>query len=584
MSGGGAHTHAVTLELDRNVAKHKISLYASGATRGVGPGMMGLWKDSLSTLHQDWTLCDGRLGTPFVEGRLLEIAHLGEEDQRRGNNTLSISGTTRWSDKHEHKGTLSNTDVAAVVDLIHTLPVKHRHTVTNPSTAGSHNDWAPPTYALALVMYNPNPLPNQFDVALLIDGDQADSSTTIIDVSKNTATATISGSGSLAYSSAQELYGINTLLAAGKRILYPTFAHGKKWSVQGFFRNNATGLLLLFSNFEAGHDTQTYSVQKDASGNILLYVGVTLRATVSLALSSNEWFYVSLVYDYAEFRLYAGRVSTGVATRATPYASAAFDAWPKFCAFDFYAGLSGIWPFTGYASQIRFITGAAIHFGSNVAIPETAFQNWHSSHYLSGAYDWWDPAGIVDGYYTNLSPDLDPAVLPNNPGGRASIWQETGVVNSTIRVVWPGVHANGIGGVMACLVSSATKFALGFYYDSDSSLWVLCELGKQPSNRATASSVAGTHTDGTPVVLEVVISGTSTITCKADGVTKITATIPASLQGSTKHGIFVDVGGVADRPKNVPVLLAPFYVNQSEWVFESEVWDDAGYWLDRETI
>lgn len=583
--GGSIHAHAVTIELTRNVKKHKMCLYASGATYGMGPGMMGFWEDTIANLHQDFTICDGRLGTPFVEGRLLEIAARGEEDQRRGNNTLLLNGTTRWSAKHDHDGVEDTTDVAAAVEVSHNSRIKHRHTITSPDPATPlvHNDWEPPYYALYLVMYNPNPVPTQFDVALLIDGDQASASTTIVDVSKNSLTATISGSGTLAYSSAQTLFGINTLLAAGKRVLYPTLAHGKKWSVQGYFRNNATGLLLLFSNFEVGHDTQTYSVQKNASGNIELYIGTTLRATVTLTLTSNEWFYCSLCYDYAEFRLYAGRVSTGVATRAT-YTSAAYDAWPKFCVFDFYAGLSTIWPFTGYASQIRFTTGAAIHSGSTVAIPETAFQNWHSSHTLSGAYDWWDPCGIVDGHYTNLLPDKDPAAFPNNPGGRASIWQETGVANSTIRVVWPGVHADGKCGIMACMVPSDTDFALGFNYESALGLWVLWKLGKQPSDISYLGYVAGDHTDGVPVVLSVVISGTSTITCKADGTTVITATIPAGLQGSTKHGIFIDVNRVPGRPKNVPGLLAPFYCNLAEWAFESGEWDDAGYWLDRETV
>lgn len=592
-SGGGPHTHAMLLDLLRNVARVKLCLYASGVEWGVGQGMIGFWDGTIASLHQDWSLCDGRLGTPFIEGRFIEIAAPGEEDERIGNNTLKLSGTTRWSPKHDHKGAADTDDTHAVVEISHSNRIRHRHTVQNPADNVAytlHHDWVPPYYTLYPVMYNPNPVANQKDVALYIDGDQADGVTTIVDIGALNYTATIGGSGTLQYSDDQQLFGVNTLYKTStKRISFAVFGWGKKWTIQGFFRNSTAGsVTYLFANNHDSFASRSFIVSKNASGNIELFTGspiTTSRATVTLGLGADEWYYVELSYDYANFRLYAGRVSSGIATRAT-YASAAFDPYPHFGIFDIPQGVfQTLLPFTGYAGHIRIVNGAALNTGAKLAIPSAKFQNWHSSHYLLGAYDWWNPCGIVDGHYTNLAPDQDQAILPWNPGGRSSLWRETGLTDLKLSVEWPGVHADGECGLMACMVEDESEFALGFNYESGLGSWVLWELGRQPNEISAIDLTVDAHTDGEPVTLSVEISGT-TITCKANGVTKITHTIPAALQGSTRHGIFVDVNRVEGRPANVPGLVADFRINDSddEWVFFYGEWDDLGYWKDSETI
>lgn len=191
---------------------------------------------------------------------------------------------------------------------------------------------------------------------------------------------------------------------------------------------------------------------------------------------------------------------------------------------------------------------------------------WQSSHRLAGASNWWNPAGIVNGYFTNLAPDAGAAGQPNHPGGRASLYRETGITDVTIAVTWSGVHDGEQGGPMVCVTPSATEFALGFAYEPAifGGAWVLWQLGRQPDNINALASVSdpGGHTDGVPVVLSMEVTGTQVV-CKADGVVKISAqTIPAALQGSTKHGVWVDVQAYGPpRVGNLPIVQVPAVIS-----------------------
>lgn len=183
-----------------------------------------------------------------------------------------------------------------------------------------------------------------------------------------------------------------------------------------------------------------------------------------------------------------------------------------------------------------------------------------SAHRLSGASNWWNPAGISGGYYTNLAPDGGAIAQPDNPGGRAALYIETGAEEVTVSCTWNGVHAGGVGGPMACVVPSATEFGLSFVYEHDlfSGTWVLWELGRQPDDVAALATAnePGAHSDGVDIELSIQIRGTQ-VTCFAGGVSKIVSTVPVALRGSTLHGVAVDVNAVTDRPPNLPVLAAP---------------------------
>ncbi len=361
-SAGGAHTHLATLALSKALKRIRLAAYVGTDDYEVGPGLCWLWEGSYASIHEDYSLCNGKLGTFDVEDYFLEIAAMGEEGTVAGNNTIAVSGNTNYSAAHDHDNARHDAYTHSTVQISHADNVKHRHPISNSAS------WEPPYYALALIMYNPNPTTGFIDVALLISGGAANGSTTILDDSNDNLTATVQGAGSLAYSNAQLLFGLTTLLNAGKRIKYAAFDYGKKFTFEGSFRNSSTGAMILFGNHIAA-DNNTFEVRKNASGDIDLYIGDTIQATIALGLTSGAWFYVGVAYDYAEWRLYAGLYSVGTAVRAT-YTDAANPVTDDLYWLD---GLGGVAAFAGHAAQLRVTRGAAILSGSVVAIPSVAF-------------------------------------------------------------------------------------------------------------------------------------------------------------------------------------------------------------------
>jgi hypothetical protein len=363
VSGGGAHTHEAELvTLDPRLKRKRFALYTGTDDYEVGPGVIFMWAGSFDDIHPDYSLCNGLLGTPDAEDYFIEIAGVGQENTAAGNNTMHLAGYTEYSAPHNHRGGSGST-MSSFDRVAHGENQRHRH-----GFSGIAVSWQPPYYALALIMYNPNPVTSYEDTALLISGGQANGSTTIVDDGPDTLTATVQGAGSLAYSSAQLLYGLTTLLNSGKRIKYAAFDYGRKFTLEGYFRNSSTGSMILFGNHIAA-DNNTFEVVKNASGDIDLYIGDTLQATVALGLTSNAWFYVGMCYDYSEWRLYAGLVSVGTAVRDV-YADAANSITDDLYWLDRAGGSAA---FAGHAGQLRVTRGAAILSGSVIAIPSTAF-------------------------------------------------------------------------------------------------------------------------------------------------------------------------------------------------------------------
>lgn len=190
---------------------------------------------------------------------------------------------------------------------------------------------------------------------------------------------------------------------------------------------------------------------------------------------------------------------------------------------------------------------------------------WRSAHRLPGQSNWWNPAGVVNGYYTNLAPDDAPIMLPDAPGARAVLYEDTGLEECTISCVWTGAHDAGtIGGPIACVNPDAPEFSLCFVYEFGifGGTWACWHLGRQPDDielivpDAIKNEPTG-HVSGVPVELSIQIVGNQAI-CRADGVEKINYTIPVSLRGSTIHGVLIDVNG--SRQPNEPVLVAPYTI------------------------
>ncbi len=363
ISAGGAHTHPATLALGLALKRIRMSLYVGTDDYSVGPGVCFFWKGSYASIDPDFTLCTGLLGTVDVEDYFIEISAMGEEETTAGDNTLGVTGYSNYSATHEHKGSYFTAYTHDTRQISHGENVKHRHFISNTGNA-----WQPDHYALAMIMYNPTPVTSFVDVALLVNGGEANGATNIVDRSNYALTETVEGAGALTYSNAQLLFGLTTLLNSGKRFKYPAFNYTKKFTFEGFFRNSSTGAMILFGNHVAA-DNNTFEVRKNASGDIDLYIGDTIQATIALGLTSGAWFYVGLCYDYAEWRIYAGMQSVGTAVRDT-YIDAANSVTDDLYWLD---GAGGVAAFAGHSAQLRVTRGAAILSGSVVAIPAVAF-------------------------------------------------------------------------------------------------------------------------------------------------------------------------------------------------------------------
>lgn len=361
--GGGAHTHPATIGLVQNTQRYRLSLYGATDDYGLEQGHMLMWPND--PLPTDWTLCNGLLGTPDLEDYFIELAPMGEEDTTAGDNTLEIFGYTNYSAKHEHQGSAET--VVSPIYAVHTNEVRHRHVIYSTGHA-----WEPEWYALSMIMYNPNPVPGYRDALLLISGGEADGSTTIVDDSTHARTATVTGgTGTLQYDDSQLLFDMTTINTNAHKIYFSTLSLPQKFTAEGFFRLNSVsgGNAQLLSNLGSGAGTFVVRFT-DTSNAIDLLVDGTLRKT-GITVAADQWFYVSVSYDYANWYFHTGLVSSGIATLAsgTPYAQAAnvMDA-------GFYVGgVSSGGTMRGFFSQVRVTGGVAMNTNSAIVIPQAPF-------------------------------------------------------------------------------------------------------------------------------------------------------------------------------------------------------------------
>lgn len=223
------------------------------------------------------------------------------------------------------------------------------------------------------------------------------------------------------------------------------------------------------------------------------------------------------------------------------------------------------------SSSMQF-GGALLSFDSEIL----RFPAWRNCADIPGASNYWDRCGSIGGYFSDINPTVAATYA------RAGLYQ-LATADATLSVTWPGIHLAGNSGPLMCVTPDATEFGLHFIYDLDTSQWALWEIGKQSTDKTLLGSAAGSHSDGVSVVLSAEVVGNQ-ITCKADGVTKITATIPAALYGSSLHGIAVDIKSVTRTP-NLQSLASPYSLSLDarKWLEADGVWDDGAYWLDTST-
>ncbi len=190
------------------------------------------------------------------------------------------------------------------------------------------------------------------------------------------------------------------------------------------------------------------------------------------------------------------------------------------------------------------------------------FSRLRSNHLLPGASNWWNPCGVVNGFYTNLAPDDGDIMQPDVPGARAGMYQDTGVSNVSVELVWRGFDRYQAG-PMVCINPDASDFGIGFWYEKliYGGTAVLWALGRQPSNirMIAQKNDSGYHASGSHMTLRMDVIG-DVVKCYRDGVLMMTETVPAELVGSTIHGLSVDVNKADPRLPRQPCAVAPYKV------------------------
>jgi hypothetical protein len=365
INGGGAHAHLSTIGLVRSPKKYRLPIYGGTDDYGIGPGDMFLWPNL--SLPTDWTLCNGLLGTPNLVDYFLELAAEGEEDTYEGDNTVGIFGYTNYSANHSHQGT-SDASVYNILGVSHSNNYRHRHLIY-----ATGYDWEPEYYALSVIMYNPAPVPGYPDALLLISGGEADGTTTLVDDSTHARTATVTGgTGTLQYDDAQLLFGLTTVNTNAHKIYYSTLSLPQKFTAEGFFRLNTVAPgsnFQLLSNLGSG--AGTFSVRFFDSTNVIDFiVDGTLRKT-GITVAADQWFYVSVSYDYSNWYFHSGLVSSGVATLA---GGSAFSQASNAMDAGFYVGGTvSNGTLKGNFSQVRVTGGVAINTAATILIPQVPF-------------------------------------------------------------------------------------------------------------------------------------------------------------------------------------------------------------------
>lgn len=364
LPAGGIHAHNATLQVIAQLKKIAVALYSSSEDWTSKQGLIGFTDKAVDDVTDpDWTFMDGTLGTYDMPGCYIEIAAVGTEGQKSGDNTIRVYGETDPR-IHKHKDEDDrNTSYTWAVRII-----KHGDEEIHFHLVNVSDDWQPPFHALHAFMYNPNPTVSFIDVGLLISGGEPDGSVVIVDDSSYGLSPAVSGV--VAYEDSQQVFGLSMLqFGAGSRLHYASYKFGKKFTLEGIFSVDAINKdHYFFGNSGAG--ANVWDVQMRANNEI------TLLANSSDALTTpgpavGELFYLALCYDGRDFRLYYGLVSAGTAARV----GVPFNHPGVMSEDNFYIGnnsASAI-DFTGFGAQIRHTRGASLYSTAVIPIPIEAF-------------------------------------------------------------------------------------------------------------------------------------------------------------------------------------------------------------------
>ncbi len=223
-------------------------------------------------------------------------------------------------------------------------------------------------------MYNPVPVVGFADVLLQIQGGEADGATVIKDVSTYDRTATVTGgTGTLAYTDSQLLFGMTTIATNNHLVLYTGVEYPLAFTLEGFYRIDSisAGNMVLATNYTAAGTGRFMVRFRDDSDALELVIENTTVKT-GITVTANNWFYFSVSYDGAGWYFHTGMVSTGIATLAGGSAHA--DAGRAMQNVLYVNGSEVAGNGNGYFSQLRLTGGSALNKKNTILIPESPFK------------------------------------------------------------------------------------------------------------------------------------------------------------------------------------------------------------------
>ena len=205
------------------------------------------------------------------------------------------------------------------------------------------------------------------NVALLLHGDGANGSTTIIDSSPSPKTVTASGNAKISTAQSNPFGGSNSILISTSLtnglLTIPTisFALNESFTVEAWlFKTgvHSSGYSTLF----AGGGSNQFGYDTPATSSVFMYLDASMVATSSgPVIPTNDWCHVAYTRDVATCRVFVDGILQGSGTRGNAFLLSTL------------AGLSlGAQNIVGYIDEVRITKGVA-RYTSNFTPPTAPF-------------------------------------------------------------------------------------------------------------------------------------------------------------------------------------------------------------------
>ena len=315
-----AHAHSVPLLLTPSLKRVVVPLYQGTQDYRVVQGVIFLWAGSLVSVPEDFTLCNGKLGTPSVEDDFLVMDGEGLPVRNAGNNTVTATATSYNAGSHTHRGAAYSGSTDNVTEVEHSSDHVHSHSVSI-SVA-----YEPVYYVLAAIMYNPMPSSGWVDATLLLNANEAEGVTTIVDNSP-LAAPPASSQATVEYDDALQVFSINSLRAvSGGALAYSSVIRDLKFTTEAFVSIHSVdeqdGWLMGNRGTSTAIDEDRWALKWNSSTSAFdFYVDNAVQFS-SQAYSTDTWLYVAVQYDGSSWKVYCGTQASGVASVAGQYITA----------------------------------------------------------------------------------------------------------------------------------------------------------------------------------------------------------------------------------------------------------------------